>query len=367
MIYCVIGTRAQLIKMASVIAAIEEKGWPLRIIHTGQHMISMDDLREDFSLQTPWVYLIKKTEAKTVFSSLKWLSHILYLTAFRAKELIPNANKKKDIVLVHGDTFSTVIGALLGKLSGASVGHVESGLRSFNVLHPFPEEINRLITFRLMDVAFCPGEWAKQNLKYLKRKKIINTVNNTLYDSLVLALRPISSPSNCIKLKNYAVISIHRFENLYSNKRLKTIIDLILYTANKIPVTFVMHPITKKRLEKTGLIKQLYSHRNITLSPRTGYFKFIELIAFSSFVITDGGSNQEELSYLNIPTLLVRKTTERQEGLTTNVTLSNYSVAISTNFIDLNLKNSALSRNISIQKFDSPTDKILNILEKFNS
>jgi UDP-N-acetylglucosamine 2-epimerase (non-hydrolysing) len=231
MIYCIIGTRAQLIKMAPIIASIEEKGWPLSVIHTGQHMISMDDLRNDFSLQTPWIYLIQKTEAKTVLSSLKWLVNILYLIAFKAKTLIPNADKEKDIVLVHGDTFSTVIGALLGKLSGASVGHVESGLRSFNLWNPFPEEINRLITFSLSNKAYCPGQWAVNNLKKYKHLELINTHQNTLIDSLNIAVKQIKKEST--PSKTYGVVSIHRFENIYNKERIQFIIDTV-HEASKI-------------------------------------------------------------------------------------------------------------------------------------
>lgn len=362
MIYCIIGTRAQLIKMAPIIASIEEKGWPLSVIHTGQHMISMDDLREDFSLQTPWAYLIKKTEAKTVLSSLKWLIHILYLTVFRAKKIIPNAHHKKDIVLVHGDTFSTVIGALMGKLSGASVGHVESGLRSFNFLNPFPEELNRLITFSLSNKAYCPGDWAVSNLKKHKHLELVNTQQNTLLDSLNIAVKQIKKENT--PSKKYAIVSIHRFENIYNKERFKFIIDAVHKASSIAPIIFVMHPVTQKRLAKTGLLSSLQSNKNITLKDRCGYIEFTALLAKSSFVITDGGSNQEELTYLKTPTLLMRKATERPEGLDANIILSNYSSAITDRF----LASTKLSHK---QEFDvapptpSPTKLIINTLEQY--
>ena len=364
MIYCIIGTRAQLIKMAPVIAGIEDKGWPLRVIHTGQHLISMGDLRKDFSLQTPWTYLIKKAEAKTIFSSLKWLIHIMYLTAFRAKKLIPNANKNKDIVLVHGDTFSTVIGALLGKFSGASVGHVESGLRSFNLWNPFPEELNRLITFSLSNKAYCPGDWAVNNLKKYKHLELINTQQNTLIDSLNIAITQIKKEDS--PLKEYGVVSIHRFENIYNQKRLQFIIDTVHDAAKNSPIIFVMHPVTKKRLTKTGLLSSLQSNINVTLKDRCGYIEFTALLAKSSFVITDGGSNQEELTYLKIPTLLMRKATERPEGLEENVVLSEYSSEITKNFVaNLQPKSSTILEKHSSKS--SPTSIIINSLNQYKS
>ncbi len=364
MIYCIIGTRAQLIKMAPIIARIEEKSWPLRLIHTGQHLISMDDLRQDFSLKTPWIYLIKKKEAKTIFSSLRWLLSLLYITLFKSKKIIPNANKSKDIVLVHGDTFSTVIGALLGKTSGASVAHVESGLRSFNIWNPFPEELNRLITFSLSNIAFCPGAWAVNNLKSYKKLETINTQQNTLIDSLGIALKHIQKRKRAETDKKYAVVSIHRFENIYNKERFQFIIDAVLRAAEEFQVIFVMHPVTEKRLKKTALLTALSSNKNIKLKPRSGYIEFVALLSESSFVITDGGSNQEELAYLKIPTLLMRKATERPEGLGQNVSLSNYSSRITNDFFF-----SIKQRGRHTPKIDvpnpSPTNIIINSIKQY--
>jgi len=361
MIYCIIGTRAQLIKMAPIIISIEKNGWPLQIIHTGQHMISMDDLRQDFALQTPWKYLIKKTEAKTVFGSLKWLIHIFYLVVFKKKSLIPDAKKNKDIVLVHGDTFSTVIGALLGKFSGAAVGHVESGLRSYNVWNPFPEEINRLITFNLSDKAYSPGDWATKNLSKYKHLERINTQQNTIVDSLLIAVDKITNINP--PKEEYGVISIHRFENIYNTKRLKFIIDTVHEASKHASIVFVMHPVTQKRLDKTGLLHSLQKNQRVILKNRCGYIGFTALLAQSKFVITDGGSNQEELTYLKTPTLLMRKATERQEGLSTNVTLSNYSSEITATFL-ASIDNKREPINISIPT-PSPTKIIVDTLKQY--
>lgn len=364
MIYCIIGTRAQLIKMAPIISVIEKKGWPLSLIHTGQHRISMDDLRNDFALQTPWIYLVNKKEAKTITSSLSWLFSLLYLTFFKSKRIIPNANKSKDIVLVHGDTFSTVIGALLGKISGASVAHVESGLRSFNVWNPFPEELNRLITFSLSNIAFCPGDWAVRNLKLYKNIEIINTQQNTLIDSLRIALQQINTLADNNANERYAVVSIHRFENIYNKDRLIFIINSVLFAAKNFQIIFVMHPVTEKRLKKTGLLTMLSSNPNIELKPRSGYIEFIKLLAQSSFVITDGGSNQEELTYLEIPTLLMRKTSERPEGLNKNVVLSNYSTQITNTFFS---KMQDIIKPVKEANYSgpSPTKIIINSLKPY--
>ena len=95
---------------------------------------------------------------------------------------------REGIVLVHGDTASTLIGAILGKTAGLKVGHIESGLRSRRLLHPFPEEIIRLMTFLLSDLYFCADDWAVGNLRRLRGIKI-NTGGNTLLDAVRIACR----------------------------------------------------------------------------------------------------------------------------------------------------------------------------------
>lgn len=147
-----------------------------------------------------------------------------------------------------------------------------------------------------------------------------------MLDSLKVALNS-SRKSNSYPMPEaeYGVISIHRFENIFFSHRLKEIINQLLEVADKYHLIFVLHPTTHKRLKKTDLFEQLNQHPNIELRERTGYINFIGLLSNSQFVITDGGSNQEELTYLNIPTFLMRKTTERQEGLNKNVQIGNIS------------------------------------------
>ena len=101
-------------------------------------------------------------------------------------------NTSEDIFVVHGDTFSTVLGSIIAKILRGKVAHIESGLRSFNILHPFPEELNRIITFKLTDIYYCPNDWAVNNLRKYKGIKI-NTQLNTLYDSLQLAIKSIDN------------------------------------------------------------------------------------------------------------------------------------------------------------------------------
>lgn len=326
MIYIVLGTRAQLVKMAPIIRLMVEKELPIRLVHTGQHKESIAEICKDFKIWTSWYYLYNKDEEiSTIYGAFQWVLFLLGRLIFKPNLLLPDFDGASDnIVLVHGDTLSTVIGAFLGRRLGIPVGHVESGLRSFNLLNPFPEEINRLITFALADICFCPGRWAISNLDEYRVKKI-NTLNNTLLDSVRIALESGVSLDFKLPSYRYAVVSIHRFENIFFKRNFEEIIDQLVWVAKGIHLVFVLHPATYKRLVKLGYISRLENNGNITLLDRMGYFDFIGLLSGSDFVITDGGSNQEELSYLKIPTFLMRKNTERQEGLHENVFLGHLS------------------------------------------
>lgn len=362
MIHCILGTRAQLVKMAPVIRAIERRDWSFQLIHTGQHKESMEALRRDFGIQTSWQLLNKGSEIKNKHQAIAWLAKLIVRIATN-QVLLNQRLSNNDIILVHGDTFSTILGALIGKRLSIPVAHVEAGLRSFNLFNPFPEEINRLIAFRLSNIAFCPGQWALSNLKNYRKLKCVDTHHNTILDSLRFALKqkPVSN-----NIDNYGVISIHRFENIFIASRLRQIIKTLIAISQKYPfkLVFVLHPATYSRLEKQRLLHDLEFNDNIILKNRMGYVDFINLMAASQFVITDGGSNQEELHYLGIPTYLMRKTTERQEGLNDNIILGEYSSEKLARFL-ANLSQYSRPRkylNIST----SPSEMIVRHLEAYS-
>ncbi|MCH9671836.1 MAG: UDP-N-acetyl glucosamine 2-epimerase, partial [Gammaproteobacteria bacterium] len=211
----------------------------------------------------------------------------------------------------------------LGRLAGAKVAHIESGLRSFNLLHPFPEEVTRLMVFRLSHLFFAPGAWAVANLRKY-RGTVYDTKANTLVDSLRVAARNFSRCDVDVPNSQYAVASIHRFENVFRRSRLEWIVDELIAVSQTVPLLFILHLPTKKKLEKFGLMEKLRASERIELRPRYDYLNFIKLVSTSEFVISDGGSNQEECSYLGKPCLLFRDKTERQEGIGKNVVLSHY-------------------------------------------
>jgi UDP-N-acetylglucosamine 2-epimerase (non-hydrolysing) len=320
MITVILGTKAQLIKMAPVMKRMRDSGIQYRFIHTGQHRETMEEMYRDFDIKPPDITLYYGPDIISVRQIVVWFIRLLTKSLIQRKELI--GDPKNGIVLVHGDTLSTLLGALIGRINRIQVGHVESGLRSFNFLHPFPEEITRVIVFRLSNILFCPGNIAVDNVSSL-RKNIVDTKFNTLLDTIHIS-RSRKSRFEHIPQYPFSIVSLHRYENIFKKEQLLLIVDLIERIAEKQRLLFVLHPPTAKQLKKFGLYERVCSHRNIECVSRMHHSDFLTLLQLSEFIITDGGSLQEETAYLGIPCLLFRQATERQEGLGENAVLSSF-------------------------------------------
>jgi UDP-N-acetylglucosamine 2-epimerase (non-hydrolysing) len=333
MIHIVLGTKAQLIKMAPIMRDLQRKGLAFRYISTGQHKETIEDLLVNFGLDGPHVVLYEGKDIVAVKAMFFWFLRLLMISLFKKKKVFGEQRKKSDIVLVHGDTLSTLLGALMGRLAGLKVGHVESGLRSFNLFHPFPEEITRILTFRLSHYLFCPDDVAVENLGYIKGIKV-NTRGNTLYDSLKMAKQ---EKPDCVisgAFRPYCVVTLHRYENFNNQASISRILKLLEMASEKIDLVFVLHKPTVEALKKHDLYERISSNENIEMVPRMDYFSFISLIKNSDFVISDGGSNQEECFYLGKPVLLFREASERREGLGENCVISHYNEVIVENFLN---------------------------------
>jgi UDP-N-acetylglucosamine 2-epimerase (non-hydrolysing) len=261
-----------------------------------------------------------QTEAKSMGKIWYWFLKML-LAIPRSKKILGSYTGKEHILLTHGDTLTTWVAALWAKVTRTKVMHVESGLRSFNIWKPFPEEINRLITFRLSDYYACPGDWAMKNLEKYKGVKI-NTKDNTQVDTIRFGLANADKADFKVPDSKYVVASLHRYENIFKKERFEKIIEELEYVAGKFTLLIVQHPATFLQLDKFDLRDRLENNKNIKLLPRLEYLPFVKAIKHSEFVITDGGGNQEELYHMGKPTLIFRNETERQEGLGTTAVIS---------------------------------------------
>lgn len=332
MIHFIIGTRAQLFKMAPIMLECDRRGLEWRWVYAAMHKETIQQTLDMFGLPPASHTIVKwNDEAKTIAKAGYWLGKMI-MALPRSKQILGGYTGKKHILLTHGDTPVTPIAALIGKVTRTPVMHVESGLRSFNLLHPFPEEISRLMTFRLSTYYACPGDWAVQNLRKYKGKKI-NTHENTQVDVLKFGLEHLGQARIELPKKKYVVLSTHRYENVFNKERLEKIVALAEEVAKEYVVLMPGHPVTRGQLKKTGLGKRLEAHKNIQVLPRLEYLDFLKAISGAEFVMTDGGGNQEELYHLGKPTLILRDATERQEGIGTTAIVSKLEHSVMKNFV----------------------------------
>lgn len=361
MIHIIIGTKAQLIKMAPIMRRLQERGVAYNYIATGQHQSTMADIHANFGIRGPDIRLYSGPDITSIVSMVGFGARILWKT-LRKRAVIFHGDRN-GIVLIHGDTFSTLLGALMGRLCGVKVGHVESGLRSFKLLAPFPEELTRLAVFWLAHYYFCPGEWPLENLKRMRGIKV-NTGANTLADALGYALSASNQDQpGLIPEHPFVVVTLHRFENIRSPESMKQLVDAVFVVAERHQLLFVLHVPTEIRLRRFGYYERLAAHPNIQLRPRYDYFDFMRLIQHAEFVVSDGGSNQEECYYLGKPLLLLREVTERQEGLGTNAVLSRFDRKVIQNFLSLYQE---LTRPLGRPRA-SPSEVIIDACRSFQS
>lgn len=218
--------------------------------------------------------------------------------------------EKPDIVLVYGDTNSTLAGALAAAKLHIPVAHVESGLRSFNMR--MPEEINRIITDQVSNWLFCPTKTAVQNLKKegfdYKENAVIHQVGDVMYDAILFyrnSVKPSIEIDDWIKkhrARGFYLCTLHRAENTDDSKRLDGIMSALREIALKVPVIMPMHPRTRNML--TGKYPEIH------IVEPVGYFDMIALLTECDAVFTDSGGLQKEAYFCGKPCVTMREETE---------------------------------------------------------
>lgn len=351
-----IGTKAQYIKTAPILRELDQQGVPYRLIYTGQHNETFDILEAAFGARGPDDILVPDFEAATHISFLSWC--LRYWLAV-SKRLVGGAWRDTRIGLVHGDTASTLFGAMAVRFAGGKVGHIEAGLRSSQLFDPFPEEVIRRLVSRLSTLHFAPDNHAKSNLKGVPGT-VVDTGGNTLRDALKMALGSIGGIPAVGGLGGFAVVSIHRRENLSHRADLDLLMEEVVRTTKHLPVKFVLHPATREKIRSSGWYSRLQSHPNLELLGRMDYPDFVRLLVSSRMLMTDGGSNQEEAAMLGLPTLLLRRTTERPDGLDDNVSLSGLEREVIRKFVALH---GSATWPLRVVDGDSPSAKIVEALQ----
>lgn len=323
MIHIFVGTKAQFIKMAPIMLELNRRGIVYNLIDAGQHAELTGEISRQFGLREPDAFLRPgQANISTVLEALSWTGKVLVQVAFRRRYLYQRLFRNEPgTCLIHGDTLTTLLSLLCAKGCGLKVAHVEAGLRSYGLLNPFPEEIIRLIAMRYSDVLFAPSESAAQNLRKMGYgSKTVNSGGNTIAEAVQIARQNMEGQGR--PGSRYALVTIHRVENIYSRSRLGMVVTLIERISQEHKVLFVLHEPTRRQLVRFHLLERFLRNEMIEVLPLQPYFEFLRLLGGADFIVTDGGSIQEESYFLNVPCLLMRTRTERQEGLGENVFLA---------------------------------------------
>lgn len=290
-------------KVAPIRRALEARGVPVRLVHTGQHFdqAMSEVFFRDLGMPAPEVRLqcgggSHAEQTAAVLTAIE--SHLL--------------KSRPHLILVVGDVTSTLAASLAAAKLGIPVVHVEAGLRSRD--WNMPEEINRVLTDQLADLLLIPSRDAEPNLlrEGIPQERIV-FVGNVMIDSLHYAL---GNPTGVLEAKGlqprgYAVATLHRPANVDSADALAATLDALEAIARSIPVVFPIHPRTRARLSELGFESRVESIPQLMLSEPVGYNDFVTLMANARLVATDSGGIQEETTALGIPCLTLRGGTER--------------------------------------------------------
>jgi len=309
-IVTIVGARPQFIKAAVLSRIIaENKEIKEVLVHTGQH----------FDTNMSAIFFNEMQIPKPTYNlGVNTLSHgaMTGLMLQKIEEIL--VKEKPDLVVVYGDTNSTLAGALAAKKLHIKVAHIEAGLRSFNM--KMPEEINRILTDRISDLLCCPSENAITNLKQegfdnfdcniVKSGDIMKDAVE-FYSGMASKKSTIVDDLN-LESNNFVLATIHRPENTDSLEKLKSIFKGLESIHKKLKVVIPIHPRTKAVLEKNNL------HYKLTFIEPVGYFDMLQLLQHCNLVVTDSGGLQKEAFYNKKMCIIAREETEWVELIENN-------------------------------------------------
>lgn len=319
-ILLVFGTRPEAIKMAPLVKALQEdtEHFETRVCVTAQHRQMLDQVLEVFGI-TPEYDL-------NIMAPNQDLYDITAKVLLGLREVLKDF--RPDTVLVHGDTTTSMAASLAAFYMQIPVGHVEAGLRTYNMLSPWPEEMNRQVTDRICTYYFAPTEQSRANLlqENIDAKKIFIT-GNTVIDALLMAVDIISTTAGVkekmakelqekgytVGDREYILVTGHRRENfgdgfLHICKAIKELAALH-------PEMDIVYPVHLNPNVQKPVYELLSGLSNVYLISPLDYLPFIYAMQHSTLLLTDSGGVQEEAPSLGKPVLVMRDTTERPEAV----------------------------------------------------
>lgn len=319
-ILLVFGTRPEAIKMAPLVKEFQKypEQFDTKVCVTAQHRQMLDQVLNVFDIIPEYdLNIMAPNQDLFDITSKVLLGLKAILSEF-----------KPDVVLVHGDTTTSMAAALAAFYSKIKVGHIEAGLRTYNMQAPWPEELNRQVTDRICDYCFAPTELSKQNLidEKIDDDKIIVT-GNTVIDALHMAVSLIKAKElleqqikDQIKEKGYSItdrkyilITGHRRENFGDG--FLNICKALKEIAKQYPLIDIVYPVHLNPNVQKPVYDLLSDLKNVYLISPLDYLPFVYAMQHSHIILTDSGGVQEEAPSLGKPVLVMRDTTERPEAV----------------------------------------------------
>jgi UDP-N-acetylglucosamine 2-epimerase (non-hydrolysing) len=357
-ILCVVGTRPEAIKMAPVILALKNEAWiETRVLATAQHRNMLDQVLNFFGI-TPDIDLdiMRPNQALTTLTARLLLELDIVFLA-----------EKPDVVLVQGDTTTVMASALACFYHGIPIGHIEAGLRTWDMQNPFPEEANRVITSRLARWHFAPTESSRQNLlkEGIADKDIIVTGNTVIDALLMTAAKDVELGIGLDPNKRLILITSHRRENF--GDPFLNICKALHTLATKNPDVQFLYPVHPNPNVKDIAYKILNDCLNVHLCAPLDYAPFVAAMKRAYLIISDSGGVQEEAPALGKPVLVLRDETERPEAVEQGVVKlvgSNYDQIVTETqiLLDDEIAYKAMARGISPYGDGHGAARIVNVL-----
>jgi UDP-N-acetylglucosamine 2-epimerase (non-hydrolysing) len=303
---CVIGTRPEAIKMAPVILALKQTDWAeVKILATAQHRHLLDQVLKLFDVEPDIdLNIMRSNQALTTLTARLLLDLDGVFLA-----------EKPDAILVQGDTTTVMTAALAGFYHKIPVGHVEAGLRTGNMMNPFPEEMNRVVASKFAHWHFAPTESSRQNLlaESVPDSSIFVT-GNTVIDALLhVSERDVPMEIKLDSSKRLILVTSHRRENF--GKPFLNICRAVRYLADTNPDVEFLYPVHPNPNVRDVAQRELGGHSRITLCEPLDYAPFVAAMKRAYLILTDSGGVQEEAPALGKPVLVMRHETERPEAV----------------------------------------------------
>ena len=318
----VLGTTAEAIKVERVIYELKKLNVATEVWSTEQQASEIGNTLEALAVGPAQVKLSsQKISIESFRDALSWSLRCLS-GIWKIRKV--GKNNLPDVLVVQGDTLSTVVGSLAGLALKIPVVHIEAGLRSGTWRSPFPEELNRRFVSRVAVLHLAPDESAEHNLLEASGK-VVNTFGNTGIDALQFRFNQNSKEKEPKDVPNITVV-LHRTELLSKKEIFAETMHLLGSLSNTFNITMTLDAPSSRAFQKFKHDFPDWKYRHLSVVPKLKFPEFVELLASTDVVITDSGGLQEECARLGIPCCVHREVSERSDGLNSNAVLTGMDV-----------------------------------------